>query len=51
MSLVVKNSIRIEKISYVLYSINLDVFSIAIEFLTTNDLDSGVDFWVREKSR
>ena len=25
----------------VLYSINLDVFSIAIEFLTTNDLDSG----------
>jgi len=24
----------------VLYSINLDVFSIAIEFLTTNDLDS-----------
>ena len=24
----------------VLYSINLDVFSIAIEFFTTNDLDS-----------
>ena len=24
----------------VLYSINLNVFSIAIEFLTTNDLDS-----------
>ena len=23
------------------YSVNLDVFSIAIEFLTTNDLDSG----------
>ena len=53
-SLVVKNSIRIEKISYVSrqklnsnrenivrYSINLDVFSIAIEFLTTNDLDSA----------
>jgi len=28
----------------VLYFINLDVFSIAIEFLTTNDLDSGVLF-------
>ena len=26
----------------VLYSINLDVFSIAIEFLTTNDLDSSL---------
>ena len=26
----------------VLYSINLDVFSIAIKFLTTNDLDSVV---------
>ena len=32
-SLVVKN--------IVLYSINLDIFSVAIEFLTTNDLDSG----------
>ena len=51
-SLVVKDSIRIEKISYftisrtplskgVLDYINLDVFSIAIEFLTINDLDSG----------
>ena len=41
-SLVVKNSIRnSNRGNIVLYSVNLDVFSIAIEFLTTNDLDSG----------
>jgi len=41
-SLVVKNSIGIDRENIALYSINLDVFSIAIEFLMTNDLDSAL---------